>query len=217
MAMTGSTMKTARENDLLPCLSGFESIKRYWDKTREVYSAKILPGEYYVTKHNELITTVLGSCVSACIRDPNIGIGGMNHFMLPSTPDSGGNQQVCGESERYGNYAMEHMINDILKYGGKRKDLEVKIFGGGRILRQMTDIGSKNIEFVKNYIAMEGIKLTSEDVGDTCPRKVLYFPLSGKVLVKRLQSLHNGTVIERERSYMKNINNKPIAGDIELF
>jgi len=217
MAVTGYTMNSAPDNDLLPCLLGFESIKRYWDKTREVYSAKILPGEYYVTKHDELIATVLGSCVSACIRDPNVGIGGMNHFMLPSTPDGGGSQQVCGESERYGNYAMEHMINDILKYGGKRKDLEVKIFGGGRILSQMTDIGSKNIEFVKNYLAMEGIKLISEDVGDICPRKVLYFPLSGKVLVKRLQSLHNGTVIERERNYMKNINTDPVVGDIELF
>jgi len=217
MAMTGYTMNHPHEKGLSPCLPGFESIKRYWDKTRELYGAKILPGEYYVTKHDEMISTVLGSCVSACIRDPNANVGGMNHFMLPSTPDNSGNHQVCGESERYGNYAMEHMINEILKHGGKRKDLQVKIFGGGRILRQMTDIGGKNIEFVKSYIATEGLKLVSEDVGETCPRKILYFPLTGKVLVKRLQSLHNGTVIERERSYMKNINSKPVAGDIELF
>ncbi|OOZ38019.1 hypothetical protein BOW53_16745 [Solemya pervernicosa gill symbiont] len=131
-------------------LPGFEDVKRYWDKTNDIFSAKILPGEFYVTANDELITTVLGSCVSVCIRDRIFGIGGMNHFMLPHD-NSGTGSWVASDnvsvSTRYGTYAMEHMINEILKNGGNRKNFEVKVFGGGRILANMTDVGIKNINF----------------------------------------------------------------------
>lgn len=200
-------------------LPGFEKINRYWDKVHRHYAAKILPGEYYVTTNSELIVTVLGSCISACVRDPIFGIGGMNHFMLPSQGASGGSWSAAGvsDSTRYGNFAMEHMINDILKNGGSKKNLEVKIFGGGRILAQMTDIGSRNISFVRDYIRVEGLHLLAEDVGDIHPRKVMFHPTTGKVKVKKLRSLHNNTIVERESAYMGALEEKPVAGEIDLF
>ena len=196
-------------------LKGFESINRYWDKTQNIAAAKILPGEYYVTMHDEMIVTVLGSCISACIRDRKLGLGGMNHFMLPSGGDD--KASLVSGAERYGNFAMEHLINTILKNGGEKKNLEIKIFGGGKILAQMTDIGLRNIEFVQHYIKTEGLMMVSEDVGDIYPRKVAYFPATGKALVKKLRSVQNNTVVEREKSYLKDLEQKPVEGDIELF
>lgn len=198
-------------------LKGFEHIKRYWDKQLNSYGAKILPGQYYVTIQDEFITTVLGSCVSACVRDRKLGVGGMNHFMLPASADMEISIANGSDAERYGNFAMEHMINEILKNGGRRENLEVKIFGGGKILNAMTDIGKKNIEFVRNYISTENMHLISEDVGDVFPRKVVYFPATGKALVKRLQALQSKEVVETEKSYLDTIRQKPTQGDIELF
>ena len=203
-----------------PELPGFKDINRYWDKMHDCYAAKILPGEYYVTIHDELITTVLGSCVSACVRDKVFGIGGMNHFMLPANKgDDVSSFGGAGESTRYGNFAMEQMINDILKNGGHRKNLEIKVFGGGKVLKNMStlDIGQKNIDFVMQYIKDESLKLTAEDLGDNYPRKVIFFPTTGKVRVKKLRSMHNNTIIERETSYSKAITKAPSSGDIELF
>lgn len=202
------------------CLRGFHDINRYWDKTHDTFAAKILPGEYYVTTNNEAIVTVLGSCVSACIRDKVFGIGGMNHFMLPINKGAS-HAEVAAMSNagRYGNFAMEKMINDILKNGGTRENLEVKIFGGGRVLKNMQslDIGNGNINFVREYIETEHLKLVSEDVGDVFPRKVIYYPRTGKVKVKKLRQMHNNTIIERETSYMSSIEVKPVESDIELF
>lgn len=204
-----------KEAQIRQCLSGFSHINRYWDKHNDILSAKILPGQFYVTKDNEAIVTVLGSCISACIRDPKSGVGGMNHFMLPS--DNGGGITKLSDSARYGNFAMEMLINEILKNGGKKENLEVKITGGGKILRNMTDIGKRNIEFAISYVKTEGLNLISSDVGSTHPRKVYYFPETGRVRVKKLRALHNDTVIERETDYMKDLVKKPVEGDIELF
>lgn len=207
-------------NALPRALPEFEQINRYWDNKHGFYGAKILPGEYYVTKQEETIVTVLGSCISACIRDRVSGIGGMNHFMLP---DAKGNldTEVKGTglsaAMRYGSYAMEHLINDILKHGGRRKNLEAKICGGGKILARMTDVGNKNITFVKQYLDTEGIEVTSEDLGDIFPRKVQYTPKSGKLRIKKLRSLHNNTIIEREIGYQHEIEEQPVAGSVELF
>ena len=202
-------------------LDGFEHINRYWDKTNNMHAAKILPGQYYVTRGPEMIVTVLGSCISACIRDSVAGIGGMNHFMLPLSKDGIDHWRAGDPSAatRYGNYAMEHMINDILTHGGKRRYLEVKICGGGRVLKsmQLIDIGKKNIDFVRDYIEMEGLSLLSEDVGDIYPRKVQYIPAIGRMRIKRLRSMHNNTIIDREINYGHQIEEKPVSGDIELF
>jgi len=206
------------QTNILPrALRGFGHIKRYWDKGNETNVAKILPGELYVTKLDEMITTVLGSCISACIRDPDKSIGGMNHFMLPVAKDNNLLKSKDSSAARYGNFAMEHLINEILKHGGQRENLEVKLFGGGRVLSHMTDIGKRNIEFVLEYINLEGLTLVSEDLGDLCPRKVQYNPLTGMARMKKLRTMHNQTVAERETAYMKEIDLTPVESDIELF
>ena len=203
-----------------PSLAEFTHINRYWDKTTNKHVAKILPGEYYVTTNDELIATVLGSCVSACIRDPLFGIGGMNHFMLPANNRDDGSEwggNSISAATRYGNFAMEHLINGILTNGGRRKNLEVKIFGGGRIISSMTDIGINNINFVREYIETESLNLVAENVGDIYPRKIMYDPKTGKVKMKKLRSLHNDTIISREDSYLKEIRTEPATGEIDLF
>ena len=124
---------------------------------------------------------------------------------------------AASATARYGNVAMEQLITAIQKFGGARENLEVKITGGGRILATMTDVGKHNIEFVKEYIATEGIKLLAEDVGDIYPRKVVYFPQTGKLQVKKLRSIHNETIYEREVSYKRDIETKPVDGGAELF
>ena len=203
-----------------PSIGGFEDIKRYWDSTNGMVAAKILPGEYYVTNENELVTTVLGSCISACIRDKVTGIGGMNHFMLPEINEhklSARAEHVVGNASRYGNYAMEHLINVILTNGGKRKNLEVKVFGGGKIIPTLGDVGLNNIDFVLEYIDTEALQLVSQDLGDIYPRKVMYFPKTGKVRMKKIKHLHNETIALREKQYRTTIKDVPVISDIELF
>lgn len=201
-------------------LPGFEHINRYWDKRMNLAAAKIMPGEFYVSLHGEMIVTVLGSCVSACIRDRVHGIGGMNHFMLPEQGEHSstqwGNSEISSAS-RYGNWAMEFLINEILKAGGERKNLEVKVFGGGNVLFNMTGIGQRNIEFVKDYLANESLQIVASDVGDMFPRKVLYFPDTGAVKVRKMRQMRNDTLIKREKAYIEDINKAPKSGAIELF
>jgi len=209
-------MAVGFERENLPsCWQEFNHINRYWDKHTGLATAKILPGEFYVTGHNEAITTILGSCISACVRDPKAGLGGMNHFMLPL--DKGATITQEADAARYGNFAMEQMINDILRNGGNRDNLEVKIFGGGRVMKGLTDVGKKNIQFVKEYIAMEGLKLLAEDVGGNYPRKVMYIPKTGKVKMKKLINRHNDTVETRDESYFDKITHQKTEGEVELF
>lgn len=203
-----------------PTIGGFEHIKRYWDPANNIVAAKLLPGEYYVTDQDEMITTVLGSCISACIRDKVSGVGGMNHFMLPATTQSRlneGNEAVVGGATRYGNYAMEHLINTILTHGGKRKNLEVKVFGGGKIIPTMGDVGLKNIGFILDYIDTEGLTLLAQDLGNIYPRKVNFYPKTGRVRMKKIQDLHNDTLIVRETQYYKSIKDIEVQSEIELF
>jgi chemotaxis protein CheD len=196
---------------------GYEHIRRYWDHHHNSYVAKILPGEYYVTRHNEIIMTVVGSCVSACIRDNVLGIGGMNHFMLPSHSSmSKWEHTHVSTACRYGSFAMEYMINEILKYGGQRRNLEVKLFGGGRIMGNMVNIGQQNINFVKEYIQLEQLILLAEDLGDIYPRKILYYPTNGRVRVKKLRAMEQ-TILERENAYRRHLEKQPLAGEVDFF
>ena len=200
-------------------LPGFEHVNRYWDTLTGRVAAKIQPGEYYVTHSNQVIVTVLGSCVSACIRDTVTGIGGMNHFMLPDGDKASLSVHPSDPSAatRYGNVAMEHLINSILTNGGLRGQLEVKILGGGQVIRGMTDVGERNISFVREYIEEEQITLLGEDVGGTLPRKVYYHPKTGIVRCKHLKTIPNDTLFVRETSYHDEINVAPVGGDVELF
>jgi chemotaxis protein CheD len=206
---------------LPPPLPGFEHVNRYWDKRMDLPAAKIMPGEFYVSKSGEMIVTVLGSCISACIRDVQLGIGGMNHFMLPEqgthSSEKWGTSDISSAS-RYGNWAMEFLINEILKLGGTRRNLEIKVFGGGNVLSNMTDIGERNIDYVRKYIYEENFELAAEDVGDIYPRKVLYFPDTGAVKVRKLRETTNDTVLQREISYSKDLLTKTTpSGGVELF
>ncbi len=200
-------------------LPGFDHINTYFDKVHQIETAKLLPGEYYVTANAEAVVTVLGSCVSACIRDPIFGIGGMNHFMLPIHEGSRAHWQssLVDNITRYGNYAMEHLINDIISHGGKRKNLEVKVFGGGHIISGMSDIGDCNARFVIDYLQEEKIPIISQHLNGDQARKIYYFPKTGRVLMKKLNSLHNNTVLEREKNYFSTIKDAPVGGEVELF
>ena len=188
----------------------------YYDRTFDCDAAKILPGEYYFTGRDMLIVTVLGSCVSACIRDRISGLGGMNHFMLP---DGGDSNSPVSASMRYGTYAMEILINDLLKAGARRENLEAKVFGGGAVLRGFTalNVGERNAAFVINYLQVEKMRMLAEDLNGIYPRKVYFFPRSGKVLVKKLMQTHNDTLLKREQDYATRLKVQPVGGEIELF
>jgi chemotaxis protein CheD len=187
----------------------------YFDKSFNSEAAKILPGEYYVTEKNMLLVTVLGSCVAACIRDTRIGVGGMNHFMLP---DSGG-KEIVGTSARYGTYAMEVLINHLLKMGASRNRLEAKVFGGGAVMETLksSNVGVRNAEFVLDFLKTERIPVAAQDLLDTYPRKVYYFPNTGKVLLKKMHKVRNDTLYTREREYQNRLGSTQVSGEIELF
>jgi chemotaxis protein CheD len=207
----------ADKSQSLPrALPGFEGIRRYRNSSGMLI-AKLLPGDYYVTREDEVLDTVLGSCVSACIRNPRLKIGGMNHFMLPRPSGSGNDtwENVAGRATRYGSASMEQLINRILNTGGTRADLEVKIFGGGKVLSSLSDVGNHNVIFVRDFLKQEGLRVASEDVGDVCPRHVQYFPLTGRVRVRHLNSRQD--VVKDEQQYLNGLNKQPVAGEIDLF
>ena len=188
----------------------------YYDRTFDRDAAKILPGEYYFTGKDMLIVTVLGSCVAACIRDRVSGVGGMNHFMLP---DGGDADSPVSASMRSGTYAMEVLINDLLKAGARRENLEAKVFGGGNVLRGFIaiNVGERNAQFVRDYLRAENIRIVAEDLNDIHPRKVYFFPRTGKVLVKKLKQLNNNTLVNREQDYASRLQTSKVSGDVELF
>ncbi|WP_096084886.1 chemoreceptor glutamine deamidase CheD [Agaribacterium haliotis] len=202
-------------------LAGFEHVNRYWDRRMDTPAAKILPGECYVSDKGEMIVTVLGSCVAACVRDKRLGIGGMNHFMLPVQHSDRAIERpsLVNSALCYGNWAMEFLINEIMKLGGTRSHMEVKIFGGGKVLSGMNniDIGARNVGFVLEYLEREGLRIDAQDVGSDCPRKVLYFPDTGAVKLKRLRVRANDTVERREKAYMESMMEKKSSSDVELF
>lgn len=189
----------------------------YFDRNFNTQAAKILPGEYYVTGKDMVLVTVLGSCVTACIRDTVSGIGGINHFMLPES--GGGDGDPLSTSARYGTNAMELLINQLVKLGARRANFEAKVFGGGNVLPHMTvaRIGERNAEFVLKFLATEQIRIAARDLVDIYPRKVYYFPKTGKVMVKKLRNMHNSTIVDREKDYRSKLTQNNVGGEIELF
>lgn len=199
-------------------LKGFQHVKKIWDPSENIFRIIVNPGQFYVTKTNEAIMTTLGSCISACIRDPQAKVGGINHFMLPPpcTGENDDTPSLVSGAARYGNWAMEFLINEILKNGGKRRNLEIKLFGGGDILNIDSKIGKSNIEFTQNYLHDENLNAVVCDVGGSWARIILYYPWTGKAKVKHLTEASG--VSAEELSYIKQVkssNQKP--GDIELF
>jgi chemotaxis protein CheD len=189
----------------------------YFDRNFNREAAKIMPGEYYVTRRDMILVTVLGSCVAACIRDGENGIGGMNHFMLPD--DHGRENGPVSSSARYGTFAMEILINQLLKMGARRSSLEAKVFGGGNVLPGFSSntVGRRNADFVLRFLETEKIRVIAQDLVDVYPRKVYYFPRTGRVLVKKLRRLNNMTILERERDYSAQLQRAEMTGAVELF
>ncbi|HEX3845026.1 MAG TPA: chemoreceptor glutamine deamidase CheD [Steroidobacteraceae bacterium] len=201
-------------------MRGFEHFQRFWDRENGTWMVKILPGEYYVSRSHEAISTVLGSCVSACVRDPESGLGGMNHFMLPADTTLGPNDWLnpaVGLATRYGSHAMESLINNLLKLGAARERLEIKLFGGGRILAAMTDVGGRNVRFIRDYMSLEGYRVAAEDLGGTQPRKVVYFPTSGRARLRKLRAVENRIISHHEQLYLASLGKQASGGDVELF
>ncbi|AGX87818.1 chemotaxis protein CheD [Candidatus Symbiobacter mobilis CR] len=185
----------------------------YSDNHFRYDAVKVLPGEYYVSTEDILITTVLGSCIAACIWDSRVRAGGMNHFMLPDGESTEG-------MGRYGSYAMELLINQMVKLGGRRETMQAKVFGGGQVMAGFTamNVGERNTEFVLDYLATERIPIISQDVLDIHPRKVCYFPLSGKALVKRLAHAHpEALVVQERKGNVARVVQSTAGGSVDLF
>lgn len=183
----------------------------FWDAHFRNESVKVLPGEYFVHDEDLLITTTLGSCIAACLWDRERRIGGMNHFMLP---------EGAGDSGRYGSYAMELLINELMKKGASRQTLEAKIFGGGAVIGGMSSInvGERNTQFVINYLQTERIPIVSRDVLEVYPRKVCFLPASGKAMVKRLAATHNDAFVAQDRLAAQRAAPASTAGgSVDLF
>lgn len=174
----------------------------YFDQRLNVEAVKLLPGEYFVTNRDIVLSTVLGSCVSACIYDGQSGVGGMNHFMLPKGEDDQGLQVECA---RFGSYAMDILIRELLGNGARKENLVAKVFGGGNVQRAMVSsmIGSQNTRFVKKYLAERGIPILAADLEGSHPRKIHFFPRNGRVLQKKLYVSRNDTIVEREQNYSR--------------
>jgi chemotaxis protein CheD len=183
----------------------------FWDANFKNDAVKVLPGEFFVSDEDLLIVTTLGSCIAACLWDRERRIGGMNHFMLPAGDSD------CG---RYGSYAMELLINRLLKRGASRSSLEAKVFGGGAVIASMTsmNVGERNTQFVLDYLRTERIPVISKDVLDVCARKVCLLPVSGKALVKRLAPSNPAALLAQERAAAENAAPQATGGgSVDLF
>lgn len=183
----------------------------YADHHFQYDAVKVLPGEYFVSTDDVLIMTVLGSCIAACVWDGKARVGGMNHFMLPEGEDGSG---------RYGSYAMELLLNEMLKMGARRETMQAKVFGGGAVMAGFTtmNVGERNTKFVLDYLATERIPVVSQDVMDIHPRKVCFFPVTGKALVKRLAHAHpEALAVEERKGNAAAVAKSTAGGSVDLF
>lgn len=190
--------------------------RRFHDSGSGLWMVKVLPGEFYVTRNaDEVLVTVLGSCVSACIRDAKIGVAGMNHFMLPQSHAGGWGDDP--QSTRYGNFAMEKLINELLKAGCARERMEIKVFGGGNVTDSSAAIGSQNADFVLRFLQAEGLPCAAQDLGGLQPRRIQYYPATGRVVRRLLGSSESVVVARDESDYARGLSATKTSGDITLF
>lgn len=194
-------------------LRGFEGMKLFWEPRWERYAVKVKPGEFYVSDSDIVITTVLGSCISACIFDTQTQMGGLNHFMLPE----GTQGEDLYRSSRYGLFAMEQLVNELMKHGCQRENMQIKLTGGGDMMGGMTSIGQQNIDFILQYIKDEGLSVLAKDLGGDQARRVAYFPTEGRMLVNKLDHRDDQRLIEEERSYNVDVDQHLDDSDVELF
>ncbi|SDW89352.1 chemotaxis protein CheD [Albimonas donghaensis] len=188
----------------------------YFDPKIGARAISVLPGHHDVTQETDVaVTTLLGSCVAACIRDVDKGIGGLNHFLLPGEDRS----EAGARSARYGVHAMEVLINDILKRGGQKSRMEAKVFGGANVIdvSAKDTVGIRNAQFVKDYLRSEGIRLAASDTGGDRARRVYFFPSSGRVSVLRLPASETRTMRRTETQLERKVQQAPRGGGVELF
>ncbi len=191
----------------------------YFDRECDMPAVKLLPGEYFVTGEPMVLTTVLGSCVSACVRDTVTGIGGMNHFMLPDEAGTDTSGRGVSAAMRYGAFAMEMLLNQLIKAGARRERLEAKVFGGGAVLAQMThiNIGERNAQFVLRYLEMEQVRVAAQDLCGDLPRRIAYFPRTGRVAVRKLRQVTECQAVQREEQSLAKRLSTPRSAGLELF
>lgn len=191
------------------------SARKVFDKQAGLYAVKIFSGDCYATdQRDEMMVTILGSCIAACIRDPHAGVGGMNHFLLPGDEDG---NPLSATSTRYGAFAMESLINGIIRLGGRKDRLEVKVFGGGNVANNMNRIGSRNAEFIRKFLKNEGFTALSQDLEGDLPRRVHYYPATGDVMLRKLRKSDSAGIVSQENDYRSRLSVKPVEGDIDLF
>jgi len=186
----------------------------FYDAFFKSEAVKVLPGEYFVYDEDVIIMTTLGSCIAACLWDRVAKVGGMNHFMLP---DAGSGSPDGG---RYGSFAMELLINELLKRGATRSTLEAKVFGGGAVISGMStlNVGERNTQFVMDYLKTERIPIVSKDVMEIYPRKVCFLPASGKAMVKRLAPTSTDVLVAQDReAAQKAKTSTNVGGSVDLF
>ncbi|WP_370675876.1 chemoreceptor glutamine deamidase CheD [Pleomorphomonas sp. PLEO] len=201
------------ESDAGPCR---QTAGHAYNLRRGTQAVRVLPGEAYVTGHtDEMIVTVLGSCVAACVRNPATGFGGLNHFMLPES-DSG-IWNGASAALRYGNYAMEVLINEVLKSGCRRRDLEIKLFGGADLTDGTTLIGSSNVSFVLDYLKAENLAIASADLGGGYGRRIHYTPSTGVVHRLLLGTSVHPAFVEEEHSFKDRLAKTKVEGEVDLF
>jgi chemotaxis protein CheD len=199
----------------------YDGIRRYYDQNLEMTVVKLMTGDcYFTSEAREMLVTILGSCISVCLRDPVTKIGGMNHILLPGDKDDKLAKGDPGYSARFGINAMEELINGMLKLGARKDRFEAKIFGGGNVIKSSNLIGNKNIKFVKEFLAAEHIPIKAEDVGGETPRRLHFFPETGKAMLRKLQRKEDMVILEKEKEYQEKIihkaEEKPEA-EVELF
>lgn len=210
--LAGGRISRVEQLKALPRKPG-EASFFYADHHFQYDSVKVLPGEYFVATDDLVIMTVLGSCIAACLWDGKARAGGMNHFMLPDGDSSDG-------LGRYGSYAMELLINEMLKLGARRETMQAKVFGGAQVMAGFTtmNVGERNTQFVLDYLATERIPVVSQDVLDIHPRKVCFFPVTGKALVKRLAHSHpESLAVEERKGNAETVAKSTAGGSVDLF
>ncbi|MEZ5597509.1 MAG: chemoreceptor glutamine deamidase CheD [Pseudomonadales bacterium] len=180
-----------------------DDFSRIVDPDTGAVVVKVLPGFLYVTATDESISTVLGSCVAACLRDPVAGVGGLNHYMLPEpgrgrTPDA-------DSKNRFGAYALENLVNQIVRMGGQERRLEVKLFGGAKVIDVTMDVGARNVDFALAWFDAAGIPISSMDVRNTYARKIVYAPASGRVRMRKLSRMYDSYVVHQEQDLLNEI------------
>ena len=192
----------------------------FYDAHFQNDAVKVLPGEFYVADEDLLVMTTLGSCIAACLWDREKRVGGMNHFLLPDMGQSSAGADSGRDSGRYGSFAMDLLIGELVKRGATRSTLEAKVFGGGAVISGMNtiNVGERNTAFVLDYLRTERITVVSKDVLDIYPRKVCFLPASGKAMVKRLASANTEALAALERAAANKA--APVAsggGSVDLF